>query len=153
MRTESAPPEAGPTLPEGRYGRSRRRTGTPTKRWQRVLAGAAAVAFGGVLTYVAYQNLGSTPIEAQRLGFAEQPGPAPAMSITIDVTRDEPAKPGVCIVRVRDISGAESGRREVYVPPGETSTVITSVVQSMTRPVTADVFGCSYSVPEYLSRP
>lgn len=111
----------------------------------------AAIAFlaSGAAAYVGYRNLGDAPIEAQRVGFVERPGNA--MEITIDVTRNDPGRAAVCIVSVRDISGAESGRRETYVAPGEER--VSTVVRSVGQPVTADVFGCSYNVPEYMSRP
>lgn len=111
---------------------------------------AVGIAVGAVLAYIAYVNLGATPITAQRVGFEEKPGNA--MEITVDVSRDQPGKPAVCIVRVRDISGTESGRKELYIPPGNAGTRLRTVIKSASRPVTADVFGCSYSVPDYLSR-
>ena len=36
------------------------------------------------------------------------------------------------------MTGAESGRKEIYVPPGQG--VLTTVIHSTDRPVTADVF-------------
>jgi hypothetical protein len=108
-----------------------------------------ALVASSAVAYVGFRNLGSPPIDAQRVAFDEKPGNA--MSITIDVNRDDPARPAVCIVRVRDISGAESGRREVFVPADQGR--LTTVVRSNGRPVTADVFGCSYEIPRYLSTP
>jgi hypothetical protein len=108
-----------------------------------VLLAASAAA------YIGYRNLGTAPIEAESSLFSQHPGNA--MAVTIDVSRDDPGRPGVCIVRVRNISGVESGRREVYVPPGHER--LTTVVRSIGKPVTADVFGCSYEIPSYLSRP
>lgn len=138
---------AARTLPEGRYGSGKRTGG---RRWQVWALAALGIAVGVVLAYIAYVNLGATPITAQRVGFEEKPGNA--MEITVDVSRDQPGKPAVCIVRVRDISGAESGRKELYIPPGNAGTRMRTVIKSASRPVTADLFGCSYSVPEYLSR-
>ncbi|WP_235022300.1 DUF4307 domain-containing protein [Amycolatopsis alkalitolerans] len=132
-------------LPEGRYGTG----GRPPARWRRRLFAAVALVAGGIVAWVAYVNLGPAPISAERVSFAAQPGNA--MSVTINVTRDDPSKPGVCIVRLRDNSGAESGRKEVYIPAGDNHSRQTTVVQSIDRPVTADVFGCSYEVPTYLS--
>ncbi|GAB3488843.1 DUF4307 domain-containing protein [Amycolatopsis cihanbeyliensis] len=137
---------ARPTLPEGRYGRARTRTRRGWRVWVVVLI---ALAVSGTVAYVAYRNLGTAPIEAQRLGFTEKPGNA--MEITIGVNRDDPGRAGVCIVRVRDISGSESGRKEIVVPPGAGE--VSTVIKSIRRPVTADVFGCSYDVPQYLSSP
>ncbi|SFB59836.1 protein of unknown function [Amycolatopsis marina] len=133
------------SVPEGRYGRARR----PAKRWQVWVLALVAVLAGSAAAYVAYLNLGAAPIEAQRIGFDELPDNA--MEITLDVRRDDPQRPGMCIVRVRALDGTESGRREVFIPPGET--VVTAAIQSVGRPVTADVFGCTYDVPSYLSSP
>lgn len=102
-----------------------------------------------VAIYFGYRNFVATPIEAQRIGFEERPGNA--MEITIDVLRDDPDRAGVCIVRVRDISGGESGRKELYIAPGVER--LSTVVRSIGEPVTADVFGCSYEIPPYLSTP
>ncbi|MEU6645799.1 DUF4307 domain-containing protein [Saccharomonospora sp. NPDC046836] len=150
MSTGQYAPQAGTgrkPLPAGRYGSARPSPRRPGKArmW---IVGALALVAGGVVAYVGYSNFGSAPIEAQRVGFAEQPGNA--MEVTIDVLRDDAQRPGVCIVRVRDISGAESGRKEIYIAPGAQR--LSTVVRSITEPVTADVYGCSYNVPEYLSR-
>lgn len=133
------------SVPEGRYGRARR----PSRRWRVWALALVALLIGSAALYVGYRNLGSAPIEAQRLGFTELPGNS--MEITIGVTRDDPDRAGVCIVTVRAISGLETGRREVLVPPEETE--ISAVIRSSERPVTADVFGCSYDVPSYMSSP
>lgn len=135
-----------PAPPQGRYGRTPSRARRMRLRWAAVaLALLASVA----IAYVAYRNLGTAPIESQRVAFTQKPGNA--MEVTLDVRRDDPASPAVCVVRVRDISGAETGRREVLVTPGEGR--ITTLVQSTQAPVTADVVGCTYNVPQYLSRP
>lgn len=137
-----------PELPEGRYGSPRR----PARRsrWAVWALAAAGVAVGVVLTYLLYLNVGTKPITADRVGFTEKPGNA--MEIDLDVRRDDPNRGVVCIVRVRDRTGAETGRKELYIPPGEAAIRTKTVIKSGTPPVTADVFGCSYSVPEYLSR-
>nr|WP_245900473.1 DUF4307 domain-containing protein [Prauserella shujinwangii] len=138
-------------MPADRYGKVRPpgTTQRPLRGWRLWVFLAVALLAAGSVAFVGYRNLGEAPIEAQRVAFAERPGNA--MEVTIDVLRDDPRRAAVCIVRVRDISGAESGRREVYVPPGGER--FSTVVRSTTRPVTADVYGCSYNVPEYLSTP
>jgi hypothetical protein len=133
-------------LPEGRYGPSRDHA---PARWRRWVFTAVALVVSAAVAWIAYVNLGPAPIEADRVAFSPQPGNA--MSITINVTRDDPSKPGVCIVRLRDFSGAESGRKEVYIPAGDDHSRQTTVVRSIDPPVDADVFGCSYDVPPYLS--
>jgi hypothetical protein len=140
--------QAAQTRPQGRYGTKQ---GAKPARWRRWVFLLIALAVGGTVAYVAYRNLGAAPIDAQRVGFVAEPGNT--MQITIGVTRDDPARPGVCIVQVFDINGAESGRKEVLVPPGSESTRVSTVIRSIGQPVTADVFGCSYDVPRYLSSP
>jgi len=140
-------PTARP-LPEGRYGRQR----TPmmkqsTGRW---IAGVLVAVACVLVAYVAYVNLGSEPITAETIGYSERPGDA--MEVTFRVTRDDPGKPAVCIVRVRNATGEEGGRKEVLVPPGDDGRPLRTVIKSVGRPVAGNVFGCSYSVPEYLSR-
>jgi hypothetical protein len=133
-------------LPEGRYGSARGKT---PPRWRKWLFTLIALVVSGAVAWIAYLNLGPAPIAADRVSFQELPGNS--MSVTINATRDDPSRPGVCIVRVQDISGAESGRKEVLIPAGQNHSLQTTVVRSIDRPVTADVFGCSYVVPSYLS--
>ncbi|WP_018683230.1 DUF4307 domain-containing protein [Actinokineospora enzanensis] len=135
----------GRELPEGRYGAPKARR---SRRTALVLTVCGVLA-GGFVAYLGYVNLGSAPIEAERAGFSGEPGNR--MRMTFDVTRQTPDRPAVCVVRVRGADGQESGRKEVYVPPGGRSTRLTTVVRGTSEPVTADVFGCSYQVPVYLS--
>ena len=73
------------------------------------------------------------------------------VEITISVTRKDPSRPAVCIVRARSYDGAETGRREVLVGPSEAKTVqVTTTVKSYRRPVVGDIYGCGIDVPEYL---
>lgn len=135
----------GGTLHEQRYGARPKKTSRRTL-W---LMGALAVLFGGVVAWVGYVNLGTAPIETQQVNFQNLPDDA--MRFTFEITRDTPDRPAVCIVRVRVLDGGEGGRKEVLVPPGAKSTRITTEIESTREPVTADVFGCSYQVPGYLS--
>ena len=130
---------------EDRYGTRPRRTSRRTY-W---LLGALALLFGCVVAWVGYANLGTAPIETQQSSFENVPGDA--MRFTFEITRDTPERAAVCIVRVRVLDGGEGGRKEVLVPPGAKSTRVTTVIRSTKEPVTADVFGCSYQVPAYLS--
>jgi hypothetical protein len=139
---------AAPALPEGRYGTGRAQA---PRRWRRWLFLAIALLVSGVIAWVAYVNLGSAPIDAERIAFSAKPGNA--MEITINVTRDDDSKPGVCVVRTRDKTGAESGRKELLVPAGAKYNRMTTTIKSIGEPVTADVYGCSYDIPRYLSTP
>jgi uncharacterized protein DUF4307 len=139
--------QPGGELLADRYGIRPRKTSRRTY-W---ILGACALLLGGVIAWVGYVNLGSSPIETEQVGFVNLPHDE--MRFTFDVTRDTPERPAVCIVRTRVRSGEEGGRREVLVPPGPDTTRVTTTIKSGAEPVTADVFGCSYQVPSYLSTP
>ncbi len=136
----------GSTLLEDRYGARPRRASRRTY-W---VIGAVALVVSGAVAWIGYQNLGTAPIATQATSFVNLPDDR--MRMRFDVTRDAPERPAVCIVRVRVLDGSEGGRKEVYVPPGASTTTVTTVITSSGEPVTADVFGCSYQVPAYLSK-
>ena len=141
-------------LPEGRYGSRqagrRRRWTTPVGLLLVVLAGLVAAVIG-------YRNLGTTPVQGEALGFtllAVTPGTYPETSgvaLRLNVIRDDPSRPAVCIARARSLDGDETGRKEVYVPPATGPVILTTVVRTSRPAVTADVFGCSLAVPPYLA--
>ncbi len=135
----------GGTLLADRYGAKPKRAGRRTY-W---VVGAIALVVSGAVAWIGYQNLGTAAIETQVTSFSNLPDDR--MRMTFDVTRDTPERPAVCIVRVRVLDGSEGGRKEVYIPPGAGTMAMTTVVTSSGEPVTADVFGCSYQVPAYLS--
>jgi Domain of unknown function (DUF4307) len=134
-----------PTKLEERYGTRPRRASRRTY-W---LIGAIAILLSGVIAWVGYVNLGTAPIETQSASFDNLPDNT--MRFTFEITRDTPERPAVCIVRVRVLDGGEGGRKEVLVRPGAKSMRVTTIIRSTREPVTADVFGCSYQVPAYLS--
>lgn len=138
---------AGRELPKGRYG-SR---GRPPARRTYWIVGIAAVVVGAAVAYLGHVNLGSEPISTERTGYESLPDNAMRLSFT--VTRDHPERAAVCIVRVRGRDGAEGGRKEVLIPPGGTPAPASTIIRSTSEPVVADVFGCSYQVPPYLSTP
>lgn len=131
---------------EDRYGVRPKRRRSRRAYW---IGAAVAVVVGGAVGFIGYQNFGTAAIETQQTTFENLPDNA--MRMTFEVIRDTPDRPAVCIVRVRVLNGSEGGRKEVFVPPGETSTIVTTEVRSAAEPVAADVFGCTYQVPAYLS--
>lgn len=98
---------------------------------------------------VGYRNLGSPPIEGRQTGF--QVIDDGSVRIRFQVVRKQPERPAVCIVRARSRDGDETGRKEVFVPPGSRSVLAETVLRTSRRPVTGEVFGCSYEVPGYLA--
>jgi hypothetical protein len=109
---------------------------------------ALAVLAGVAVAVVGYRNLGTTPIQGEAVGFSLLHGNA--VQLRLNVIRDDPSHPAVCIVRARSRDGEETGRREVYVPPAAGPIVLSTVVHTSRPPVTADVYGCSLQVPAYL---
>jgi len=105
-----------------------------------ILIGAAAVA---------YQRFEGTEVEGEMAAYEVLDDQT--VSVTISVTRKDPARPASCIVRARSRDGAETGRREILIPPSESKTVqVTTTVKSYKRPFVGDIYGCGINVPSYL---
>jgi hypothetical protein len=133
--------------PAARYGRPR--LSRRTRRWSLIGLAVVIVAAGVAVAFVGFLRLGTGNVQgtlgSYRLGDDE------TVSVTISVTRSDPSRPVVCIVRARSIDGSETGRREVLVPPSSQATVqVTTIVKSSRPPVIGDVYGCGTDVPSYL---
>jgi Domain of unknown function (DUF4307) len=129
-----------------RYGR---RTPRTPRRLRYLVGTVVAVAIGLVVAVVAYRNLGSQPIDAKQTSFDVVNDSS--VRVSFSVTRDHPERAADCIVRARALGGEETGRREVYVPPADGVVQRTTLLRTVRRAVTGEVFGCSYTVPPYLS--
>ena len=135
-------------LPAGRYSARTRSPGTRRRTTAIVLV--ASVLFGAVVAVLAYRNFATAPISSDSLGFSLESDSM--VTVRFNVTRDDPGKPAVCIVRALSRDGSETGRREVYIPPADTDTrAYTSDVRTSHPPAVGNVFGCSYTVPSYLT--
>jgi hypothetical protein len=134
------------TLPEGRYGTPAKR---PMQKWLRRSLPVLGVLVGVAIALVGYRNLGTQPIEAKQSAFEVIDDGS--VSVTFEILRDEPGRAAVCVIRARSGDGDEAGRREVLVPPGRSTELQTTVLRTSKKPVTGEVFGCSYQVPAYLS--
>ena len=133
--------------PAARYGRQR--LSRRSRRWLAIGLTALVLLAGVVLAIVASQRLGSGDVQGELGGY--QLVDDETLSVTIKVTRADPSRPVVCIVRARSIDGSETGRREVLVPPSSQDTVtVTTIVKSTRPPVVGDVYGCGTDVPTYL---
>ena len=136
--------------PAARYGRQRLSRGS--RRRVVVILSVVIVVAGVALALVAYQRLGTGEVKGELGGYELIDGET--VRVTISVTREDPSRPVVCIIRARSVDGAETGRREVLVPPSSQATVqVTAVVKSSKRPVIGDVYGCGTDVPGYLVAP
>lgn len=135
--------------PESRYGH---RTPAATRRRIAIALGAVVLAAGVVVAVLGYQRFEGNDVEGS-IG-AYQVLDDHTVSVTISVTRKDPARPASCIVRARSRDGAETGRREILVPPSEAKTVqVTTTVSSYKRPFVGDIYGCGINVPDYLIEP
>lgn len=136
--------------PQTRYGRPR--LSRAARRRAVIALAVLVVAVGIVVAVIGYQRLGSSDVEGRLAGYRLVDDHT--VSVTISVTRSDPARPVDCIVRVRSKDGSETGRREVLVPPASQTTVqVTTIVKSSKPAVLGDVYGCGTDVPGYLRAP
>jgi hypothetical protein len=136
--------------PVARYGRQK--LSSRTRRRLAIGLFVLILAIGVVVAIVGFQRLGTGDVKGELGGYRlVDDGTA---EVTISVTRKDPSRAVVCIVRARSIDGGETGRREVLVPPSSAATVqVTAIVKTSQRPVMGDVYGCGTDVPAYLVAP
>jgi hypothetical protein len=133
--------------PTARYGRQR--LSRSNRRWIAIALTVLVLAIGIVIAVIASQRLGTGEVKGELGGY--QLVDDETVQVTITVTRDDPSRPVVCIVRARSIDGSETGRREVLVAPSTQKTVqVTTKVKASRPPVVGDVYGCGTDVPSYL---
>ncbi|MGX9787444.1 DUF4307 domain-containing protein [Mycobacterium sp. MMS18-G62] len=133
--------------PTARYGRQRltRRS----RRWIAIGLALLVLAVGVAIAVIASHRLGSGDVKGELGGYRLIDNET--VEVTVTVTRDDPSRPVVCIVRARSLDGSETGRREVLVPPSKQATVqVTTLVKASRPPVVGDVYGCGTDVPSYL---
>ena len=140
-------PSAGPKLPQSRYGREP--MPAATRRRLGIGLGVLAVAACVGIALVGYQRFADVDVEGKTAAFDILDDHS--VAVTISVTRKDPSRPVVCIVRSRSKDGMETGRREILVPPTEAKTVqVKTTVTSFKRAFVGDVYGCGTDVPGYL---
>ncbi|GAS90427.1 hypothetical protein RMCB_4523 [Mycolicibacterium brisbanense] len=122
------------------------------RRWILAALVALVVVAGVALAVAAWHKFANNDVKGELTAY-ELVGDD-TVSVTIGVTRPDPSRPVVCIVRARSIDGGETGRREILVGPSTQNTVqVTAVVKSSKPPVVGDVYGCGTDVPSYLVAP
>lgn len=135
------------TPPADRYGSATR--APRSKRWVTWVLTALVVLAGIGIAYIGYVKFTVKDVDGKQVAFDIVDNET--MNIQFTVTRDDPSRPAVCIIRVRSKNGSETGRREVYVPPSGSQTVeITAPVHASEPPAVGDLYGCSLDVPDYL---
>jgi hypothetical protein len=133
--------------PTARYGRQR--LSRSNRRRIAIALTVLVVAIGIGIAVIASQRLGTGEVKGELGGYHLVDDET--VQVTITVTREDPSRPVVCIVRARSIDGSETGRREVLVPPSTQKTVqVTTLVKASRPPVVGDVYGCGTDVPSYL---
>jgi hypothetical protein len=136
--------------PAARYGRQR--LSRRQRRWIAIGLAVAVLVVGIVIAVIASHRLGTGEVKGELGGYRLIDDET--VEVTVNVTRDDPSRPVVCIVRARSIDGSETGRREVLVPASTQKTVqVTAVVKASRKPVVGDVYGCGTDVPSYLVAP
>lgn len=136
--------------PSARYGRPPMPAAT-RRRIVKILAGLTILLGLGV-SAMGYQRFERAPVEGK--GGAYEVIDDNTVSVTISVTRRDPAIPVACVVRAKAIDSDETGRREILIGPSTERTVqVTTTVKTYKRSFSGDVFGCGTEVPAYLTAP
>lgn len=121
-----------------------------TRRRVATALGAVTIAVALGVAVLAYQRFEGNDVEGSMAAF--EVIDADTVSVTISVTRKDPGRTVVCIVRARSYDGAETGRREIVVGPAEDKTVqVTTTVKTYARSAMGDIYGCGTDVPGYLA--
>lgn len=136
--------------PAARYGR--RHLGHRQRRWITAVLALTVVAVGVLAAWVAAHRLTPTDVAGKVVRF--EVVDTQTVDVTFSVTREDPSRPAVCIVRATSQDGSETGRREVLVPPAAERTVqVTVPVRTSKPPYVGDLYGCGLNVPGYLVSP
>ena len=136
--------------PPARYGRQRQ--SRRTRGWIIVGLTLLILAVGVAVAVVGYQRLGRSDVAGTLGGYRLIDDET--VEVTITVSRADPSRPAVCIVRGRSKDGSETGRREVLVAPSTHESVqVTTIVKTSRPAVIGDVYGCGLDVPAYLVAP
>lgn len=101
------------------------------------------------VSIIGYNNLGNPSIEGKQTAFDVRDDHS--VHITLEVQRDDSQRLAECVVRARDVDGAEVGRKEVLITPAEGTSDHATVLRTSARATIGEVYGCTYNVPEYLS--
>ena len=126
-------------FPHGRYGR--RRDGRKVSRPVVAIVAALVVAGGVAIAVKLYQQYGDPAYTASTVSY--ELGDT-SSDITFQVTKPG-GTPALCQVRARSRDGAEVGRAEVAIPPGEqggSDVTVTYTLPTSARAVVVEVQRC-----------
>ncbi|RPA65286.1 DUF4307 domain-containing protein [Gordonia oryzae] len=138
-------PQSGPraTYPVAQSASSRR-------LWFIALSVLVAIV-GVVLAVIGYHKFADPDVSGQATGY-DILNPS-TVAVQFTVNRADPSQPVACVIRARSQDGSETGRREVLIGPGQVQEGHRVEVKTSEPPVIGEVFGCSTSVPAYLTAP
>lgn len=132
--------------PAGRYPVERSRSSR--RRWFIALSILVVIA-GLIVAWVGYKSLSDAPVSGSGTGYEIVDDST--VDVQFTVTRSDPSKPAACVVRARSKDGAETGRREVLIPPSQDSAIgVKTTLRTSERAFVGEVYGCSIKVPDYL---
>ncbi|MGW5384756.1 DUF4307 domain-containing protein [Nocardia sp. NPDC003963] len=143
-------PEAGDSARDRYADRYGRRGARPNRRMIGALLTGLVVLAGVGIAYLGWAQFGPKDIESEELGYTVLDDSS--VEVQIRLTRDDPSKPVVCLVRAMSRDLQEVGRREVLVQPTERDKTVkvSTVVEASERPASAAVYTCTDQVPGYL---
>ncbi|GAA1481650.1 DUF4307 domain-containing protein [Gordonia sinesedis] len=124
-------------------------TAASRRRWFVGLSIAVVVA-GLALAVLGYQKFADPDVSGDVTAY-EVLGPN-TVAVQFTVTRADPGQAAACVVRARSRDGSETGRREVLIPAGESQVGMRTEVRTSREPAIGEVFGCTMSVPAYLTQ-
>lgn len=150
MAQRDQPGKGGDYLkrPEGRYAKSSDNVGLVPSRIMAVILAVLAVALLVAVGAYIYEQFTAEKIEGEVTD--SQVIDDHTVSATASIDRSEPDREAYCIFRSREYSGAEVGRAEVYLPPGEETTNASVEFSTTGRAYVSELYGCAYEVPPYL---
>ncbi|MBT0566714.1 DUF4307 domain-containing protein [Williamsia sp. CHRR-6] len=136
----------GGSLPPGRYPAEQ--SADSRRRW--VIALSVVVVAAGVgIAWLGYDRFADPPVSGEATGYEILDDST--IDIQFTVTRRDPSNPVACVLRARSKDGSETGRREILIPPSNSTQVgVRSQVRTSQPPAIAEVFGCTENVPAYL---
>ncbi|MFI6226281.1 DUF4307 domain-containing protein [Micromonospora echinospora] len=119
--THATTTPGAPVFPPGRYGRRR----DPGRRrpWLTGALLAVVLAFSGLVTFRLYQQYGDPTYDAQVITYTDITDTQVVVEFQVTVP---PGGSAVCLLRARDLAGAEVSREEVTVTaPGDERSITT----------------------------
>lgn len=130
-----------------RYGRG---TPRPNRRLLGAVLTGVVILAGIGIAYLGWAQFGPKDIESEELGYTVLDDSS--VEVQLRLTRADPSKPVVCLVRAMSRDLEEVGRREVLVQPtvGEKTVKVSTVVETSEPPASAAIYTCTDKVPGYL---